>query len=398
MSMQIVTSRGGGGSGKAVVTAKEGSTPHRTFQLTGWGIFVLFAVIIPYALPNFRVTQFGQAIAFGLMILGINLVIGYSGLLSIGHIAFAGTGAYITMILVNDNGWDYWMTWPVVVAACFAFGAILGLPALKIKGLYLALVTLALAYTFPILLKIDEWGIATRTGGDNGRTITEVLRPPGWARSLFFLNGKNPQEQQAIYQFICFFFTALVVFILVRNLIKSRPGRAIVTIRDNQIGSAVSGVNLSLYKVVTFGISAAVTGIGGSLLAINLASVGPSSFDFRYAILTLMGLVLGGVATLHGNWIGGILLVFLQDLASRVEFTAIPFFKIERGSPLTQAVFGLVLVLVAFFAPGGIMSLAKRVKARFIKVIPNPPTEPPGQPVLADGTPSAEAELTPVAR
>jgi branched-chain amino acid transport system permease protein len=290
------------------------------------------------------------------------------------------------------------MTWPIVVIICFIFGALVGIPALRIKGLYLALVTLSLAYTFPILLKIDEWGIATRTGGDNGRTISEVLRPPSWARSLFFLDGKNPQEQQAIYQFICFFATAFVLFVLVRNLIKSRPGRAIVSIRDNQIGAAVSGVNLSLYKVVTFGISAALAGMGGSLLAINLASVGPSSFDFRYAILTLMGLVLGGVATIHGNWIGGILLVFLQDLASRVEFTAIPFFKIERGSPLTQAVFGLILVLVAFFAPGGVMSLAKKIKARIIRVIPNPPVPPAGTPVLADGTPAAEAELTGAAR
>jgi branched-chain amino acid transport system permease protein len=392
------TVQGSGSRGKALVTAREGSAQHRTFQFVGWGIFALAAVIVPYTLPNFRVSQFGQAIAFGVIILGINLIIGYAGLLSLGHIAFAGAGAYTTMILVNDNRWDYWMTWPVVIVICFAFGVLIGLPALRIKGLYLALITIALAYTFPILLKIDEWGISTTTGGDNGRTITEVLRPPSWARSLFLLNSKNPQQQQAIYQFICFFGVAFVTFLLMRNLIKSRPGRGIIAIRDNQIGAAVSGVPIAKYKVITFGISAAVAGIGGSLLAINLASVGPSSFDFRYAILTLMGLVLGGVATLHGNWIGGILLVFLQDLASRVQFTAIPFFKIERGSPLTQAVFGLILVLVAFFAPGGVMSLCKKLKVKIIRVIPNPPTAPGGEAVLADGTPVAEAELTGAAR
>ena len=127
--------------------------------------------------------------------------------------------------------------------------------------------------------------------------------------------------------------------------------------------------------MVIFGISAAVTGLGGCLLAISLASVGPSSFDANYAILTLMGLVVGGVASLHGSWIGGLVVVFLQDLASRVTFTAIPFFEIERGSPLTRAIFGLVLVLVAFFAPGGIMSLCHNIKARIIKVIPNPPAD-----------------------
>jgi branched-chain amino acid transport system permease protein len=356
----------------SLLVAREGSGAHRTFQLVGWGIFLLCAILVPVLLPNFRVSQFGQAIAFSVAILGMNLAIGYAGLLSIGHIAFMGTGAYITMILVNDYRWDYWMTLFPVIAVCFLFGVLVGLPALKIRGLYLALVTFSLAYTFPIILKIDQWGISRRTGGDNGRTIKEVLRPPSWARNLPTIKG-NPQEQQAAYQFWCFFLLSILVFLIVRNLMKSRPGRAIVAVRDNQIGAAVSGVNLNVYKVVTFGISAAVTGIGGTLLAINLASVGPSSFDANYAILTIMGLVIGGVATLHGNWVGGVVLVFLQDLVTRISFTAIPFFKIEKGSPLTRAVFGLVLVLVAFFAPGGIMSLVKAAKARIIRVVPNPP-------------------------
>lgn len=362
-----------GGGGAALITAQEGSTQHRTFQFVGWGIFFLLAVLIPYNWENFRVTQLGQAIAWGVVILGINLVIGYSGLLSLGHIAFAGTGAYTTMILVNDNNWDYWMTWPVVIVICFAFGALVGLPALKIRGLYLALVTVSLAAVFPIVLKIEEFDIAARTGGDNGRVLDEVLRPPGWAQTLFFLDGKTPPEQRAIYQYICIFATAFVMFWLVRNILKSRPGRAIIAIRDNQIGAAVSGVPLTSMKVITFAVSAAVAGIGGSLVTISLASVGPTTFDFNYAILTLMGLVLGGVATLHGNWIGGLMLVFLQDYATRVSFTAIPFFEIEEGSPLTRSVFGLVLVLVAFFAPGGIMSMAKRLKARIIRVVPNAP-------------------------
>jgi len=356
----------------SLLTVQEGSAPHRAFQAVGWGMLVLAAILVPVLLPNFRVSQFGQAIAFSVAILGINLALGYGGLLSIGHIAFMGTGAYMTMILVNDYRWDYWMTLLPVIVICFLFGVLVGLPALKIRGLYLALVTFSLAYTFPIILKIDQWGISRRTGGDNGRTIREVLRPPSWARSIPTIKG-NPQEQQAAYQFWCFLIIAAVTFLIIRNLLKSRPGRAIVAQRDNQIGAAVSGVNLSVYKVITFGISAAVTGIGGTLLAINLASVGPSSFDANYAILTLMGLVIGGVATLHGSWVGGVVLVFLQDLVTRIHFTAIPFFKIEKGSPLTRAVFGVVLVLVAFFAPGGVMSLAKQVKGKFIRVVPNPP-------------------------
>jgi len=371
MSMMIKTRTAS--SVRSFFTVKQASPQHRTFQAIGWGIFAVAAVLVPLMMPNFRVTQFGQAIAFGLAILGMNLAIGYAGLLSLGHIAFMGTGAYMTMILVNDYGWDYWESFFAALLVCFVFGLIVGLPALRIRGLYLALATFALAYTFPIILKVEQWGIAKRTGGDNGRTIREVLRPPSWARDLPTIKG-NPQEQQAAWQYWCFFVTAFVAFVVVRNLLKSRPGRAVNAVRDNQIGAAVSGVNLSVYKVVIFGISAAVTGLGGCLLAISLASVGPSSFDANYAILTLMGLVVGGVASLHGSWIGGLVVVFLQDLASRVTFTAIPFFKIERGSPLTRAIC-LVLVLVAFFAPGGVMSLCHSIKARIIKVIPTPPAD-----------------------
>ena len=358
------------------LTVKQGSSQHRMFQLFGWGVFALVAIIVPYVLPNFRVSQVAQAIAFGVAILGMNLVIGYGGLISLGHVAFMGMGAYTTTILVNDSRWDVWMTLPVVVVVCFLFGLAVGMPALKIKGLYLALVTFALAYTFPILLKIESGGIARRTGGDNGKNLAEGVKPPEWARAITGTKGKTPPQQIAIYQYWCLLILAALCFLVVRNLIKSRPGRALIAIRDNQIGAAVSGVNLSLYKVTSFGISASITGLGGSMLAVVLNSVGPTSFDANYAILLIMGLVLGGVATLHGCWIGGLLMVFIQDLSSRVKFTAIPFFKIEKGSPLTRAVFGLVLVLVAFFIPGGVMAGCKRLKAKLIRVIPTVPEAP----------------------
>jgi len=218
---------------RSLLTVRQGSSQHRTFQLVGWGIFAFAIILVPAIMPNFRVTQFGQAIAFGVAILGINLAIGYGGLLSLGHIAFMGTGAYMTMILVNDYKWDYWETFFAAALVCFLFGVVVGLPALKIRGLYLALATFALAYTFPIILKIDQWGIARRTGGDNGRTITETLRPPSWAKNLPTIKG-NPQEQQAAWQYWCFIATAFVVFLLVRNMLKSRPGRAINAVQTTR--------------------------------------------------------------------------------------------------------------------------------------------------------------------
>ncbi len=353
-------------------TFKQGSSQHRTFQAVGWACLVIPALLLPYILPSFRVSQLAQGLGWGVAILGMNMVIGYSGLISLGHIAFTGLGAYITATLINENRWDMWMTLPVVFVICFLFGALIGLPALKIKGLYLALVTFALAYTFPILVKIEGGGIAQRTGGDNGRTLTEILAPPGWAQSLLGISGKNGPTREAMYKYFTFLLLTAIMFLLVRNIMKSRAGRAMIAIRDNQIGAAVSGVDLNRHKVLTFSISAAVAGIGGSMIAVVLNSVGPTSFDANYAILTLMGLVLGGVATQHGCWIGGMLVVFLQDFAPRI-INILPF---KLDVVYARAIFGILLVLVAFFAPGGIVSLGRQLKARVVKVIPEPPLPP----------------------
>src|SRR5262249_55897170 len=152
MSMMIKSRQAS--AARSLFTVKQASPQHRTFQAVGWGIFAFAAILVPLIMPNFRVTQFGQSIAFGVAILGMNLAIGYAGLLSLGHIAFMGTGAYMTMILVNDYKWDYWETFFAALLVCFVFGLIVGLPALRIRGLYLALATFALAYTFPIILKV----------------------------------------------------------------------------------------------------------------------------------------------------------------------------------------------------------------------------------------------------
>jgi len=353
-----------------LLTFREGTANHRVYQLVGWAFFFVPLILLPYILPSFRVSQLAQSAAWAVAILGMNMVIGYSGLISLGHIAFVGVGAYTTMILINYERWDLWMTLPASFAICFLAGAIVGLPALRIKGLYLALVTLALAYTFPILLKIDQGGIAKHTGGDNGRTLTEKLLPMSWAKSLLHLNGKDGPTQVAIYKYFVLVLIGAVCFLLMRNIIKSRPGRAMIAIRDNSTGAAVSGVPLSRQKVLIFALSAAFAGIGGSMMAAVLDSVGPTTFGFTYAILTLMGLVLAGVATLHGCWLGGLFVVFLQDLAPRLV-KHLPY--VNKKVIYAQVIYGLVLVLVPFLMPRGVVSFARGIKGRLIRVIPAAP-------------------------
>jgi branched-chain amino acid transport system permease protein len=371
-------------------TFREGTPQHRAYQTFGWALFVVPLLVAPYILPSFRVSQLAQCAAWAVAILGMNMVIGYSGLISLGHIAFVGVGAYTTMLLMNYQNFDMWMTLPVAFVVCFLFGALVGLPALKIKGLYLALVTLALAYTFPILLKIDQGGIAKHTGGDNGRTLNEKMEPTSWMRSLLHLNGRDEPTQVAIYKYFALVLIAAVCFLLMRNIVKSRPGRAMIAIRDNQTGAAVSGVPLNRQKVLIFALSAAFAGIGGSMMAAVLDSVGPTTFGFTYAILTLMGLVLAGVATLHGCWLGGLFVVFLQDLAPRLV-KDVPF--VDLKVIYAEALYGLVLVLVPFLMPRGIVQFSRTIKGHLVRVIPAVPRRSEGSvPGLAPA-PARGAEL-----
>ncbi|MFN0025724.1 MAG: branched-chain amino acid ABC transporter permease [Acidimicrobiales bacterium] len=364
------TSSSSGPKPGALFTFQQGSTEHRIFQAVGWGFLVVPMFILPYILPSFRVAQLAQALGWGVAILGLNMALGWSGLLSLGHIAFTGLGAYTTAILINENDWDFWMTLPLVFGVCFIMGGIVGLPALRIRGLYLALVTFSLAFTFPILLKIEGGGIARRTGGDNGRTFDETLRPTSWMRSLLGVSNSDQSTQVNIYKYFSMLIITLVAFLLVRNVLRSRPGRAMLAVRDNQIGAAVSGVNLNKQKVLTFALSCAVAGIGGSIVAASLDSVGPTVFDANYAILTLMGLVLAGVGTLHGCWLGGLVVVFLQDFAPRLV-DKVPFYDLDVI--YARAIFGLILVLVAFFMPGGLVSVGRKIKTWGVRVIPKIP-------------------------
>ncbi len=370
--MSGASTSGGGSIRKAMFVFHEGTSQHRMYQAFGWLLLAIPMIIAPYMLPSFRVAQLAQCAGWAVAILGMNIAIGWSGLLSLGHIAFCGVGAYTTTILINESGWEFWMTLPLAFIVCFIAGGLVGLPALKIKGLYLALVTFSLAYTFPILLKIEGGGVARRTGGDNGRNLDEKLVPTEWIRKLFFVNGEGTDESTriAVYKYFVTVAIGLVCFLIVRNILKSRGGRAMIALRDNHIGAAVSGVPLNKTKVLTFALSAAIAGIGGSLIAMVLDSVGPTMFDANYAIITLMGLVLAGVGTLHGCWLGGLFVVFLQDLAPRAV-GLVPFYELDVV--YARAIYGVMLVLVAFFMPGGVVSFSKKWRARLIQVVPKLP-------------------------
>ena len=265
-----------------------GSSQHRTYRMVGFGLLALAALLIVVALPSnwdFQIKRTNRMLATAVAILGLNLVVGFSGLLALCQSAFIAIGAFTTATLLVDHGWDYWMAAPMAMLAAFIVGVILGVPALKIKGLYLAMSTVAFAAAFPALAKLelhlppswlpgDFWrgdlSIAHRTGGANGRELAEVGGRGEELEATWFPFFQDSPDR---YRFVWVALMAAGAFWLVGNLVKSRPGRAVIAIRDNEIGAAVSGVNLRFFKVVNFGLSAALGGLAGVMWAMSSGSV-----------------------------------------------------------------------------------------------------------------------------
>lgn len=306
------------------------------------GIVVLVLAGVVLSIPQYygevRVTQFSNVIAISIAVLGLGLLTGFNGQISVGHGAFFGVGAYTTAILTADHGWSHVATIPVAALLCFAVGALVGLPALRISGLYLALVTLALATLFPLIIQ----KYSDTTGGSTGIGVPD-FEPPAWA-------GDMAEDQWAYYVLLVF---AVVIFFLVRNLLRSRVGRAIIAIRDGETAAEVLGVNLALYKVVTFGISAMIAGIGGSLIVMNTAvldRVDPAQYTITRSIEFLAALVIGGAATIFGPVVGALFIVFVPEFSSDVN------------AELSRVIFGGVLIVLMLVLPGGFLGGLKRLE------------------------------------
>lgn len=351
----------------------EGTSEHRLYRYGGFAVLGILLLILPFILPDFQVGRVNRAIAIAIAVLGLNLVVGYSGLLALCQSAFIAVGAFITGTLVVEHNWDYWMTIPFAMFGAFVVGLLLGVPALRIKGLYLAMSTVAFAAAFPSLTKLEMGGIARRTGGANGLKIPEKLNPPGWVQDIPLPFGwEFTVEEPAKYRYFLALFLAVVSFWAVANFIKSRPGRAVVAIRDNETGAAVSGVNLRVFKVLNFGFSAALGGLAGVLYATNTGFVSETSFTFILMVDLLVALVIGGVATISGPIIGALVVVFVREFSKNILWEIGPL-TLDGNGPLSQAFFGVILIVVVFFAPQGIIGAWRQLKAKFVRVIPAPP-------------------------
>ncbi|MCY4163078.1 MAG: branched-chain amino acid ABC transporter permease [bacterium] len=368
---------------------------HRRRQIIGWVLFGLLVALIPFLIADtYSPTIFGNrytvglgnlshAIALMVAILGLNIATGYSGQLSLGHSFFVGSGAYLTAVLVNDFHWSYFSTLVVVVPALFLFGVVFGLPALRIQGLYLGLLTFAVGAVFPSIVRLEE--IADRTGASNGLLIDSDLVAPSWApldtlarwlHSVPGLSGRVPdgltsRQSEAVYKYFLLIIVALGCFWLVRNILAGRVGRALMAVRDNPLGAAANGINLPAYKTLSFGLSAAVGGVAGTMYAMQSGFLGPDEFGFNLAILLIVGMIVGGSATLHGAVAGGLVIQFVPHWASQTQ--TVPGTDIALQGPYGGVILGALLVAIVFALPGGAATGFGRIKARLMPVVHQPP-------------------------
>lgn len=291
-------------------------------------ILVLLAVIIPVAFfTDYHLFQLTMVIVYAIAILGLALLTGFNGQISLGHGAFYAIGAYTTAILMTTWNMPYWMTLPISAVVCACVGFLIGLPALRLGGLYLALTTFALAVAIPQILKykaIDQW-----TGGVQGLVIDKPDAPFGLPLS----------PDQWLYIFTAF--VASILYLIAWNVVRGRVGRAMMAIRDHSMAAEAMGINLPIIKTSTFAMSALYTGLAGSLGAIAVQFVAPDSFQVFVSIFLFVGLVVGGVSSIGGTLIGAAFIEFIPNLAD----------KLSKAAP--SAVYGLILIAVMFLMPMG---------------------------------------------
>jgi len=326
--------------------------PLRTLRLGVTLLAVVVALALPFTLSNFRLFQFTQVFIYAISLLGLNILTGYNGQISLGHGAFYAVGAYTTAIMLDKWNVPYGWTIPVAGALCLVAGFLFGIPALRLEGLYLALATFALALAVPQILKyFENW-----TGGSQGIVLSKPTAP--WGLRV------NPDQ----WLYFLTLAVLLLLFVLATNLLAGRTGRAIVAIRDNPIAAQAMGVNTALYKSLTFGVSAGYVGVAGALSALAVAYVAPDAFNVFLSITFLTGIVIGGLASIWGAIFGALFIQFIPNWAQ----------DISKAAP--WAIYGIFLIGFMYAMPRGIAGAIRLLTARGWRPRAEPSGAVPGSP------------------
>jgi branched-chain amino acid transport system permease protein len=309
-----------------------------TWRGIGLAAFGVALVLLPFVLSSYHVFQLTMVVVYAIVLLGLNILVGFNGQISLGHGAFFAIGAYVTAIMVSQTSIPYWATIPAAGVVCLAVGYLFGLPALRLEGLYLALATFALAVATPQLLKyrrLEAW-----TGGVQGITFAKPDPPP-----------HLPIDSDQWLYFLCLI-VAVPLYVIGWNLLRARSGRALVAIRDHSTAAAAMGIDTAFYKTTTFAISAMYTGVGGALGAIVTQFVAPDSFPIFLSLSFMVGIVIGGIASIPGAIFGAVFIEFVPNVADAISDAA------------PWAIYGVVLIGCMYVMPRGLAGLIRTLVER----------------------------------
>jgi branched-chain amino acid transport system permease protein len=305
----------------------------------------IVVAVVPSFVSAFRAQQLAYVGIYLVALIGLNVLTGYTGQISLGHGAFMAVGGYTTAILMSDHGVkDVW-TIPLAALVAGTVGFLFGIPALRLSGLYLALATFAIAVSTPALIKRFE-GF---TGGGSGLNL---FGTPELTASLtpVTILGRELTFNDWLY-YLCWT-VALIGYVAAWLLLRGRTGLALRAVRDSETAAQSSGVSLPRYKTLAFGVSAAYAGAAGALFAIATTFVNPDTFPVALSILLLVGVVVGGLGSLVGLIAGAVFIQFLPIWSQEISKSP--------GAP--AVVSGLVLIALMFVLPMGVAGLVGRLR------------------------------------
>ena len=310
-----------------------------------YGLLMLLLFAAPWWLESYGLAQLTLILIYGIVGLGLMLLAGFTGLFSIGHAAFLGVGAYTQAVLAG-HGWPFPFSLAAAAALSALVGAVVGLPALRVKGIYLGIATLSFGFIVEEVLARWE----SVTGGNAGKAVGAV-QMFGWVA-----------DSGTSFYFVCLVVTVLCT-LAVLNLLRSPTGRAFVAIRDSEISAQSMGINLARYKTLSFAISAALAGIGGALYAHMIRFLSPDQFNIIQSIDLLLMVVIGGLGSVHGAFLGAAFLIGMPQAISALK-DWLPE-SIGQAPGLKSAIYGLVLILFVLFEPLGLYGRWLKVRTWF---------------------------------
>ena len=325
-------------------------------------VAVLLFIGLPTVVTSFQSSEWNLVLIFAIVIMGLNILVGYSGQISLGHGAMMAVGAYTSAILIHRYHVDYLVTLPIAGLLTGIVGFLVGIPALRLSALYLALATFALAVVTPSIIKRPE----QFTGGVQGILIT-APDPPQFAKDAFGAVAGGPAMTSDQWLYYVTLVIALLLFWFAWNLVRHRPGRALRAIRDREVAAAASGINIAGYKTLAFGISAFYAGIAGALYGLAIGFVSPDTFPLALSFQLLVGTVIGGLASIAGPLVGGIFTFWLPIMSSQFVSSQ-PWIPAQVASAFQKAgpavTYGALLILIMIFAPNGVVGLVNTGYAR----------------------------------